>query len=540
MQELVDVLIGREQKQPTLDSRKKQHTLYASHRLMSGESELFEKEILDGFSFIGAEFFDNLNEPGMHLLDWAHHRENFAESAEPEETDLKDVLKTCFPMFVFSTYNIPEIHGLVIRFASEGSRLVAKFLNESNTAAMEERLTAFARDLVLNLLANKLWYDLRRSADVLAGRPHVLLKVDSTTQRDENSALPPLPVFVGVLIITEEIINICCKVPDFTEPIGGLLGDFISIIEQNIAAALGVVERWTVAGKLLEDKTFVGGMQDTLVSFFKQVETESVTRQSSNVDDKAFDTARYKAIAAAVSAARTEHVKTLNKNELKALVGLIASIYRILGRFADVESGFSFQRTRSGTNPSIVDVILTTEANIGSKSGVFSIQQAQQRHNMLKNTLKEVLGFFASCSQDLEKVAQRGLILLRLEMGARCFISTQSMMAALTSTTPAGGDMNAMMTQIGKDLGSSLASGDRVVKFNLNVGYREYIFLNLDDMMGTFIESAVKEGRRLKRGDYENVRYCLQVVKSLCEKFDLGSTSNTHEILANLESAAAR
>eukprot|EP00180_Rhodochaete_pulchella_P001080 Plantae.Rhodophyta-Rhodochaete_pulchella.ctg18946.p1 GENE.Plantae.Rhodophyta-Rhodochaete_pulchella.ctg18946~~Plantae.Rhodophyta-Rhodochaete_pulchella.ctg18946.p1 ORF type:complete len:946 (-),score=165.63 Plantae.Rhodophyta-Rhodochaete_pulchella.ctg18946:235-2883(-) len=485
------------------------------------------------------------------------------DTSAPEAADtLQRIVCSRISLIVPSVYNIPSIHGTLQRLAAEGRRIVTR--NKTSMVDSTEsvqHLNMFCEEAVCVTLFNELWSDLQTAVDLLSGRPHELLRLESLTEEDENSAMPTLPAADGTVEIIAEVIGVATKIPEHARELGKIVSDFLSIFEDKLYISLGVIEQWTVAGGLLEDSSLVGEMQQTLRCFFLESREGGAPpgdldiRRS--VKDRTKLKARYKVIMASVGSMEKEQQQILQADELKALVRLVSSIYHLLrlmdpaaAEHADALGG---GQSRTGEHSLIRN--LPDVSHVGSPSmkqsfgpsgsathvsTVVSRQQELQRLKVSKRVAHIIMTTLSPSMTMFQHVAERGLMLLRLEMQARILLHVRDAVCELSRAST-----DERIEQLGLHLGSDLSSCDRIVKFNLDVAKREYIFFDLDFTMGAFLENS---SELLKYGNSSSGKVGPSLAKALrvyvtsarrhCDMLSWGTRSAVNHALDALERSA--
>jgi len=274
---------------------------------------------------------------------------------------------------------------------------------------------ALLEELVSRNLHQELCANLRDCVDHFAGRPHMLLRLDSAAnsssgRSDDSSALPILPAALAVLNVVADVVQMIYRLPPHVAHEYGLaLASFLEQFDSRLSLALGVIESWTAAGALLEDVLFTADHHSELsvsarATAANDIDSKLKTKaaivaqksaalpdvageqdaaptgaQHTNVTGKGKFTALKRAVRA-----RSSSAQSLSEQEFKALIKILSSIYFTLRKLefpAGFMSGTAADRHQQQS-------LATFESALGFDAGEFHGGRALARQASLQTSLR--------------------------------------------------------------------------------------------------------------------------------------------------------
>mmetsp|Transcript_7346 Transcript_7346/g.22399 ORF Transcript_7346/g.22399 Transcript_7346/m.22399 type:complete len:859 (+) Transcript_7346:255-2831(+) len=441
-----------------------------------------------------------------------------------EKMDLQisiiDVVRS-MPGLVPSKYNVPELRHSLLRSAPEGTRKAPEASN---------LLVAFAEELVTKELMTKLHTDLNLYIECLAGSATNLINMEALVLED-NASLPSLPAVVGIEKVFQEVVALSCNTGSHPAQFASEVLQFLGAFRNRCFIALKAAESWTAAGALLSDATFIGEMQSRMQMFFLQtaaLRRDMLGKRAPIMPDlqsnSANDRLKFAALQNALDDLNTDEGTTLAMPELKALVRFISSLYLIV---------------RMIENPNSFSTPSETEATNDQNTNLLQKEKEKQRQQARKKVTRQLLQSLTSEAGRLLEVADKGVMLLRIDMQTKVYLSLCRFAELARKTVPKQSEAQ----QLGIQLGKELVDFERVVKFNLDVAKREYIFNDTDSVFAAFLEqikAKLISARALNQKTASALRHFVGGTQRVYELLNELSDSASLRALSDIEAAAAR
>lgn len=508
------------------------------------------------------------------------------DGEEKESNSLQMILLETLTTLKVSVYNIPWIHASIHRLSSDGWRVVTQ--NQSlNPLRLEfaQQLNVFCEETVTVTLLESLWRDLQTCANKLCGPPRELLKMDSFGIEDDTSTLKPLAMVEGVMRVINEVVYIGANLPDYSTDLGRLIAEFLKIVEGKLYIALGVIEQWTTAGSLLEDQDFVKDMQNAMRLFMPEPtdsssgDREAKPRSSARDHRLRREKSKAKGVIARIGVVEADQQNqqlVLQPEELKSLVRLVSSVYTLLRAMdadgqvfitADNHTNLikrkgpssipieprSLQKSLSSATSSMSSTASLTPAALpvlpmpakplltGSTATTNSSRPSDAQFLRIRERVRaQIMNSLGPSKAQLQQVAERGLHILRVDIQARCLFHTRD----ASSQASRGGSSVApdALEPVAEAFGRDLSACDRIVKFNLDVTKREYIFYDLDATLSSALESMPEylksKSQRLAPSTVKALRGFVTSARGHCELLGWGNRSAAAAALDVLENTA--